>query len=352
MEFGITFFPAVGPDVVPADKYFSDALELTELGEELGLTHVRTVEHYFHPYGGYSPNPIVFLAAAAQRTRRMRLITGAVLPVFNHPLKLAGEIGMLDALSGGRAEIGFARAFVPQEFGRFGISLDESRGRFDEGLAAVTRLLEDEDVELDGRFHRFPATTSYPRPTQLPRPPFWVACATTPESFSGAGTLGHAVMCNPISGAKLNELIGLYRDAWRAAGHPGNGKIMLAFHMFCHEDEAKAREIAREPLNRYLRSLADAAGDWVTGASSADYRGYDRVIAKLQQETFESQVESGAAWVGTPATIVDQIRSYHEEVGGFEVTSVQVNFFDLGLDDARRSMELFAQEVLPQVRDL
>jgi alkanesulfonate monooxygenase SsuD/methylene tetrahydromethanopterin reductase-like flavin-dependent oxidoreductase (luciferase family) len=71
--------------------------------------HVRTVEHYFNPYGGYSPNPIVFLTAAAMRSKKTRLITGAMLPVFKHPLKLAGEIGMLDAISCGRLEVGFAR---------------------------------------------------------------------------------------------------------------------------------------------------------------------------------------------------------------------------------------------------
>ena len=81
-----------------------------------------------------------------QRTRRARLVTGAVLPVFNHPLKLAGEIGMLDAISGGRLEVGFARAFLPHEFARFGRSVDESRARFDEGIEQVRRLLEEENV--------------------------------------------------------------------------------------------------------------------------------------------------------------------------------------------------------------
>src|SRR5213075_1647705 len=116
-----------------AEAYFREALDLAEEADRLGYSHVRIVEHYFHHYGGYSPNPIVFLAAAAQRTRTARLITGAVLPVFNHPLKLAGEIGMLDAISGGRLEVGFARAFLPHEFRRFGRDMDESRARFDEG---------------------------------------------------------------------------------------------------------------------------------------------------------------------------------------------------------------------------
>src|SRR5947209_2828594 len=104
MEFGLQFFPSIGPDEKSAQDYFAESLRLVDQADELGYTSVRIVEHYFRPYGGYSPNPIVFLSAAAMRTRKARLMTGAVLPVFNNPMKLAGEIGMLDAISGGRME--------------------------------------------------------------------------------------------------------------------------------------------------------------------------------------------------------------------------------------------------------
>ena len=146
MKFGVQFFPDVKPDQKSGAQYFNEALVLAEEGERLGFTHLRIVEHYFHYYGGYSPNPMLFLAAAAQRTRHARLVTGAVLPVFNHPLKLAGEIGMLDAISGGRLDVGFARAFLPHEFRRFGRSPDESVARFREGLEQVELLLTQENV--------------------------------------------------------------------------------------------------------------------------------------------------------------------------------------------------------------
>jgi len=110
MEFGISFFPNVGPEEKSGQDYWGEELSLVDLCDPLGYTHVRTVEHYFHPYGGYSPNPIVFLTAASQRTKNARLVTGAVLPVFNNPLKLAGEIAILDAISGGRLDVGMARA--------------------------------------------------------------------------------------------------------------------------------------------------------------------------------------------------------------------------------------------------
>jgi hypothetical protein len=164
MRFGLNFFPCVDPAEKSAEQYFREALHLAGLTDELGYSHVRQVEHYFKPYGGYSPNPLIFLTAVAQRTTKVRLITGAVLPAFNSPLKMAGEIGMLDGISAGRLEVGFARAFLPHEFAQFGVSLDESRRRFTEGLAQITMLLSAENVSSKGEFHSFTNVTSLPRP--------------------------------------------------------------------------------------------------------------------------------------------------------------------------------------------
>lgn len=350
MEFGLQFFPDVTPELKAADLYWDECLRLCEHIDPLGFTSIRTVEHYFVSYGGYSPNPHIFLAGAAQRARKARLITGAVLPAFNHPLKVAGEIGMLDAMSGGRLECGFARAFLPHEFVRFGVSLDESRARFDEGMEAVRRLLEEDNVSFEGRFHRFANVRSLPRPVQKPRPPFWVAAINTPESFEKAGHMGHSIMAIPMAGGHMKALLGTYRDAWRKAGHPGNGRVMLAFHMLCHEDASKAVQLAREPLNRYLKSLVRSASDWTEGASSKDYPGYDKLIAALERETFESQVAKSAAWVGTPDAIARQIEASIEQSGGFEIASLQVNFNDISHDVALESMRLFSREVMPRFR--
>lgn len=347
MEFGVQFFPAVGPEQKSAEQYWGDALQLTALAERLGYGNVRTVEHYFHPYGGYSPDPLIFLSAAAAITRTIRLVTGAVLPVFNNPLKLAGQIAMVDAISGGRLEVGFARAFLPHEFARFGISMDESRARFDEGLEQVRCLLEEERVTARGRFHSFEDATSLPRPTQKPRPPFWIAALSTRESFENAGTLGHYIMGIPLGGAHMASLLAAYRNAWRAAGHPGRGKVMLAFHMYCAESRAKAAAIARAPLNQYLKSIVDAASGWMSGVSSRDYPNYQKMIQSISEETFESQVEKSAAWIGTPDDIRNAIESYDREVGGFESASLQVNFGMISRAEAEESMRLFASEVMP-----
>ncbi len=350
MEFGVQFFPAVGPADKSGQDYWQDSLKLVGLCDELGYTNVRTVEHYFRPYGGYSPNPIVFLSAAAMKSAKARLITGAVLPVFNHPLKLAGEIGMLDAISGGRLEVGFARAFLPHEFRRFGISPDESRVRFEEGVSQITQLLEQENVTCEGRFHSFKDVTSLPRPTQKPRPPFWIAAVSTPESFEKAGAAGHSVMCVPFASDKMKELLSLYRESWRKAGHPGHGRIMLSFHMFCAPTFEAAKKIAKEEIERYLKQFAGAASDWAEGTSSKDYIGYDKMVAALNAETFDSQVEKNIGWVGSPASIAEQIHAFADSIGGFDVASLQVNFGHIPHAEAERSMRLFAEQVIPKFR--
>jgi len=349
MQVGIQFFPDVGPEVKSARDYWAEALQLVDLVDRHGYSHVRTVEHYFEPYGGYSPNPVVFLAAAAQRTKYARLVTGAVLPAFNHPLKIAGELAMLDAICDGRLDCGFARAFLPHEFERFGVKLDESRARFDEGVEQVRRLLEQENVTESGKFHSFRNVTSLPRPTQKPRPPFFVAALATRESFERAGANGYGIMAIPMAGGAMKELIDTYRNARAAAGHDGPGTVMLAFHMLCHEDQREAERLARAPLNRYLASLVAAASDWTSGASSADYPGYAQVIEALGRETFETQVEKCAAWIGTPRRILETIESYRTQIGAFEIASLQVNFNDLPLEAAQNSMRLFGEHVLPAV---
>src|SRR6266436_3640454 len=113
MIFGISLFPDCGPECISAMDYYQQALNLCTDADVLGFHSVRIVEHYFHAYGGYSPSPTTFLAAASQRTRSLRLVTGCVLPAFNHPLKLATQLAMLDGISGGRLDVGVARAFLP-----------------------------------------------------------------------------------------------------------------------------------------------------------------------------------------------------------------------------------------------
>ena len=352
LQFGLNFFPCIDPARKPADRYFQEAMHLCSLTDELGFTHIRQVEHYFKPYGGYSPSPLLFLTAAAMCTKHTRLITGAVLPAFNSPLKLAGEIGMLDGISNGRLEVGFARAFLPHEFAQFGVSLDDSRRRFTEGIQQITMLLKDENVSSKGEFHSFRNVTSLPRPTQKPHPPFWIAATTNPETFTFAGANGCKVMAIPLEPAKMRDLIRIYREAWKAAGHPGDGHVMNTFFMHCADSRDEAMATGLVHCNEHLKGLAEAANEWLTGASTKDYPGYDKLMAHVLSDTAEKQVQGGSAFIGTPADITEMLHNYNDRVGGID--SVSLHFMPglMPVENAERSLRLFAEVVLPKVAGL
>lgn len=351
MQFGVQFFPCVRPHEKDGQTYFEESLQIGEEADALGYTHARMVEHYFTFYGGYAPNPIVFLAAMAQRTKKMRLVTGAILPVFNHPLKMAGEIGMLDGISGGRLDVGVARAFLPHEFRRFRVNLDESYPRFLEGLEQIEMLLTQENVTHRGKFHVIENTTSLPRPTQKPRPKFYIAATLTPETFEFAGKHGHALMCIPLGGTRMRELLDIYRKAWRDAGHPGRGEVMMAFHMFCHPDGKTAVDLAAPHVADYYAAITGATKDWTEGTSSASYALYPEAMKMVHASTMQSQMESGGAWVGSPEEINAIIEKLVDRVGPFEHASMQINFGMLPFEEAQRSMRLFAKDVMPRWRD-
>jgi alkanesulfonate monooxygenase SsuD/methylene tetrahydromethanopterin reductase-like flavin-dependent oxidoreductase (luciferase family) len=208
-------------------------------------------------------------------------------------------------------------------------------------------LLTHENVTHRGRFHTIENTTSLPRPTQKPRPKFYVAALNTADSFAFAGRMGYSVMAIPLGGAVMRPLLAAYRDAWKTAGHPGEGEVMLAFHMFCDADGARARAFASQFIDDYLHSLVEAASDWLDGRTSQDYPSYDKVIAKLRESRAADQITSGAAWIGSPEEIIDQIRCTQDAFGGYEHASLQVNFNMVPLDDALASMRLFAEQVMP-----
>jgi alkanesulfonate monooxygenase SsuD/methylene tetrahydromethanopterin reductase-like flavin-dependent oxidoreductase (luciferase family) len=217
-------------------------------------------------------------------------------------------------------------------------------------MAQIDLLLTQTEVSHAGQFHTIERTTSLPRPTQKPRPKFYVAATQTEETFAYAGKQGYSLMAIPF-GNKIRGFIEVYRDAWRSAGYPGAGEVMIAFHMFCHEDNKAARDIAREPFQSYFGAMGDAARGWTEGQTSKDYRSYDVTIARMKSVTLESQIEAGSAWIGTPGEIKEIIRNLLENTGPFEHASLQINFSSLPFAEAQRSMRLFAHHVMPEFMD-
>ena len=197
-------------------------------------------------------------------------------------------------------------------------------------------------------FHSFKNVTSLPRPTQRPRPPIWVAALQTPETFDFAGRNGFHCMANPIGGAKLHELLGVYRQAWSSAGHPGQGQVALAFMMYCAPSTEQAIAEAGDDVKSYFRTLTDAASDWSSGASTRDYPDYDKLIEMLAKEDVHTQRKKSAAPIGDPDDISDMIADFSRQIGGFDIASLQVNLKLLDIEKAKTSMRLFADQVVPR----
>ncbi|HEY7065345.1 MAG TPA: LLM class flavin-dependent oxidoreductase [Chloroflexota bacterium] len=352
MRFGINFFPSFLPEQKSGAQYFAECLNLAERADQLGFASVRIVEHHFKPYGGASPNPIVFLSAASQRAPHVRLVTGAVVPAFNHPLKYAGELAMLDCISNGRLDAGFARAFLPDEFEAFGVAMEDSRARYEEGIAACVRLWTEANVTFHGRFHSFENVSLLPRPVQKPHPPVWIAAIGTPQSFEWAGQMGYNLMFVPYVSdfQNLAKLIQLYRDSWKAAGHPpGQERVAFSAHCYVAESRAEALRGVRPGWEQYHGIFYDRLKRWV-GHPSPQYKGYDEIAALVDRFTFEQMIDERRLYVGTPDEVAEQF-AYTRELFGDAEPSVQVNFGNLSEADGRRSLELLAQYVLPRFAD-
>ena len=353
MRCGLNFFPSCRPEFKAGEVYFREALDLCELADRLGYATVKVVEHYCRAYGGYSPSPLIFLAAAAQRTRHIRLVTGAVLPAFNHPLKLAAELAMVDCISGGRLDAGFARAFLPHEFEAFGVSMEESRPRFEEGIGAVKRLWTEEGVTFEGRFHRFKDVTLLPRPVQKPHPPILVAAIATAESFIWAGEQGYGLMFVPYLSDfdDLAQKLELYRHTYRAATHGQEPPPpSMALHLYMTESTASARREAKLYVEQYMAIFQESAAAW-TGRQSSQYRGYELMQERLQALTYDRVLGEGRALIGDPGAVLQQLHHLRQRFGPIQ-PEMQVMFGDMDRAQAQRSVELFGREVLPAVGDL
>lgn len=347
--YGFDLFPDIPPEMKSGEVYFREALDLCQLADEYGYDNIKVIEHYFNYYGGYSPSPSTFLAAISQRTKRTRLVTGAIIPAFNHPLKLAGELAMVDCMSGGRLDVGVARAFLPHEYEAFGIPMSESRGRHQEGIDALIRLWTEENVTFEGQFHKFRNVTSLPKPVQQPHPPIWIAAIVTEESFIWAGQRGFNLMVVPYLAdyAHLAELIGKYKQAYQENGHGESGQIMLILHLYLAEDDATARREAQAKTEMYIRTVRQAAEPWI-GRNEPQYAAYSQLCDLLDDMTYERVLKEIRAIVGDPERAIDQMNYIFESFGPVS-PNFQMMFGGATVEQSLRSLRLFAEKVRPKL---
>src|SRR2546430_6939618 len=231
-------------------KLFADALEQVELADRLGFHAVWEVEHHFLEEYSHSSAPEVFLAAASQRTRRIRLGHGIVLlPVaFNHPARVAERIATLDLVSDGRVEFGTGESSSEIELGGFGVPRESKREQWEEALAAVTRMLvETPFAGWQGRHLQMPARNVVPKPLQRPHPPLWVACSRRETIHLAAARGLGALSFSFIEPAAAREWVDDYHrtvcsEECVPAGFAVNPQVAVVTPFLCHPDEATAIE--------------------------------------------------------------------------------------------------------------
>ncbi len=374
MKFGIFYEHQLprpwGPD--DEHKLLKDALEQIELADRLGIDHVWEVEHHFLEEYSHSSAPEVFLAAASQRTKRIRLGHGIVqLPFnFNHTARVAERIATLDLLSDGRVEFGTGESSSNAELGGFRIDPNEKRDQWAEALDAVTRMfVETPFAGYDGTWFKMPPRNVVPKPLQKPHPPLWVACSRR-ETIHLAATKGIGALSFSFiepSEAKMwvdDYYATIASEACVPGGFAVNPNVAIVTPFMCHQDEGEAIERGLDGGHFFGYSLGHyyIFGEHVPGRTNVweefqqrrSQFGYDRQIAAQQGQVLGAQLmERGLGslrgCVGTPQQIRELLRGYRD--AGVD----QVIFVSQAGRNRHEhiceSLELFAREVMPEFQE-
>jgi probable LLM family oxidoreductase len=337
MELGIYTFAEATPDpetgrTVSARQRLRDLMEEIELADELGLDVFGVGEHHRPDY--VVSAPAVVLAAAAERTRRIRLSSAVTVLGSDDPVRVFQQFATLDLLSGGRAEIMAGRGSFVESFPLFGHDLHDYDALFAEKLELLLKLREHERVTWSGT-HRPPLDdlAVYPRPLQAPLP-VWIAVGGTAASAVRAGALGLPMALGIIGGepARFAPFAELHREAARAAGHapPALG---INSHGYLADTSQQA-----------------ADGAFPAFAETMNRIGRERGWPPMTRAGFEaSRTLRGANFVGSSQEVIDKIL-YQHEIFGHQRFLMQMSVGTLPHRKIIRSIELFATEVAPVVR--
>jgi non-ribosomal peptide synthetase component F/alkanesulfonate monooxygenase SsuD/methylene tetrahydromethanopterin reductase-like flavin-dependent oxidoreductase (luciferase family) len=277
IAFSLMYFASAAS--AGADPY-KLLLEGAKFADAHGFEAVWTPERHFHDFGGLYPNPAVTSAVIAAVTKRVHIRAGSVVAALHHPARIAEEWAMADNLSGGRVGISFASGWQPRDFVLAPHAFETARETMLATIDQVRRLWRGEALSLPGpkgppaagpsQGGRAPSGGSdqrergglqmhdvrtLPRPIQ-PELPIWLTAAGAPQTFRDAGTMGAGVLTH-LLGQTLDEVaqkIAVYRDAWRTAGHAGNGHVTMMLHSFVGDSTDAVRETVRQPMVDYLAS--------------------------------------------------------------------------------------------------
>lgn len=307
-------------------QLYQELLEQVEAADALGFDSFWIAEHHFHEYGGI-PRPPIWMAAAAERTRRIRLGAAVVVLPFDNPLRSAEDYAMVDVLSGGRLDLGVGSGYLRHEFEGFGIDPEEKRGRFDEALEILLRAWTGERFSYEGRYHRVTDVRLNVIPVQTPRPPVWIAVLRN-EAAAFVGRRGFPVMMIPYATTEdlgeLADTVRAFRQAFvEAGGRAEEATVPFGLHAYCAGSFDEARAHAREAMDRYVRT---------------------RLYAR--QRAFDVLVEKDLIAFGSPDDVARVARRYAD--AGLTHFLAITNFGGLDAKRVLRSMELLAKHVLPR----
>lgn len=341
-------------------QLFQDALEQVELADRLGIDYAWEVEHHFLEEYSHSSSPEIFLAAASQRTKNIRLGHGIrqVITNYNHPARTAECIATLDLVSNGRVEFGTGESSAILELGGFNIPVSSKREQYLEATEQICNMLAmDPYPGFEGKYFDMPCRNIVPKPVQKPHPPLWVACSNR-ETIKMAARLGMGALTfafvDPLEAKHwVDEYYSIIKsDECVPIGHTVNPNIAMVTSFSLHHDRQTAVDRGLEGFEFFSYALGFLYGFGIHKPGRTDiFKEFREVREKQLQEMPLDMTESltGArGGIGTPDDMKAHLRKF-EEVGVDQVTFIQ----QAGMNKHEHiceSLELFAAEVMPEFK--
>jgi len=347
MEFGAMFLLS-RPEGRGEAQVFAETLEQIEHAEALGFDQIWLAEHHFSPYG-YCPSTLTFAAHVAARTKRVRIGTAVVILPFWNPLIVAEEAALVDHLSGGRLDLGIGRGYQWHEFQGFNLSMEDSRTLFNESVDVILKAFTEDGFDYDGKHYKYRNLTVNPKPVQKPHPPIWVA-GVSPESIRWIAQNGF----NRLSAAtktldQLQRDSDLYREALDEAGREHPAKNPLLRMVYVGDDEASCRADMEDPI-RWFFAVQETIVKPPNWEDLPDqYAYYRRAFSKLGTIDYEFATQHQML-VGPAEEVARRLKTLRDNLG---INHIMCQF-SIGMlphEKAMKSMERFATEVMPALRD-